>query len=119
MVIASFVKGNLENILNYVDSKLIKNFQSVIDERREENETLKIDIMNMNSIEIKNITILKHLVRISVLFESEQIKVLKDKKGTVIDGDQNNSILVRDLWTFEREIQSKNLNWQLIETSDA
>ena len=119
MVIASFVKGNLENILNYVDSKLIKNFQSVIDERREENETLKIDIMNMNSIEIKNITILKHLVRISVLFESEQIKVLKDKKGTVIDGDQNNSILVRDLWTFEREIQSKNLNWQLVETSDA
>ena len=102
MVIASFVKGNLENILNYVDSKLIKNFQSVIDERREE-----------------NVTILKHLVRISVLFESEQIKVLKDKKGTVIDGDQNNSILVRDLWTFEREIQSKNLNWQLVETSDA
>ena len=29
-----------------------------------------------------------------MLFETEQIKVLKDKKGKIIDGDQNNSILV-------------------------
>ena len=55
----------------------------------------------------------------SVLFESEQIKVLKDKEGKIIDGDQKKSILVKDLWTFEKEIPSKNLNWILVETSDA
>ena len=119
MVIDSFVKGNLKNISNFVDSKLIKNFQSVIDERLADKETLKIDIVKMNSIQIKNTTILKQFVRISVLFESEQIKVLKDKKGIVIDGDEDKSILVKDLWTFEKKIQTKDLNWKLVETSDA
>ena len=119
MVIDCFVKGNLKNIVDYIDVKLIKNFQSVIDDRLAENESLKIEIIKMISIQIKDVTEIKNFLRISVLFETEQIKVLKDKKGNIIDGDQNKSILVKDLWTFEREIQTNDLNWKLVETSDA
>jgi predicted lipid-binding transport protein (Tim44 family) len=119
MVIDCFVKGDLKNIEMYIDNKLIKNFQLVIDERLQEEETLKINITKMISIEIKDVKKLKNFLRISVLFESEQIKVLKDKKGKIIDGDQKKSILVKDLWTFEKKIQSKDLNWILVETSDA
>ena len=119
MVIDCFVKGDLKNIEMYIDDKLIKNFQLVIDERLQEQESLKINIIKMISIQIKDVKKLKNFLRISVLFKSEQIKVLKDKKGTIIDGDQKKSILVRDLWTFEKKIQSKDLNWILVETSDA
>ena len=119
IVIDCFVKGNLENIAKYIDKKLIKNFQLVIDERLQEEESLKINIIKMNSIQIKDVKTLKDFLRVSVLFESEQIKVLKDKKGKIIDGDQKKSILVKDLWTFEKNIQSKDLNWTLVETSDA
>ena len=119
MVIDSFVKGDLKNIEMYIDDKLIKNFKLVIDERFQEEESLKIDIIKMISIDIKDVKKLKNLLRITVLFETEQIKVLKDKKGKIIDGDQKNSILVKDLWTFEKKVQSKDLNWILVETSDA
>ncbi len=119
MVIDSFVKGDLKNIEMYIDDKLIKNFKLVIDERLQEEETLKIDIIKMISINIKDVKKLKNFLRVSVLFESEQIKVLNDKKGKIIDGDQKKSILVKDLWTFEKKIQSNDLNWILVETSDA
>ena len=119
MVIDCFVKGDLKDIFSFIDDKLIKNFQSVIDERLEEEETLKIDVIKMNKIEIKEVKTLKNFLRISVLFETEQIKVLKDKKGKIIDGDQKNTILVRDLWTFEKNIKSVDINWKLVETSDA
>ena len=119
MVIDCFVKGDLKSVLDFIDDRLIKNFQSVIDERRDEEETLKIDIIKMNSLRIKDVKKLKDFLRVSVLFETEQIKVLKDKKGKIIDGDQKNSILVKDLWTFEKHIQSKDLNWKLVETSNA
>jgi len=119
MVIDCFVKGDLKDTKNYIDDRLVKNFQSVIDDRLNEKESLKIDIIKMNSINIKNVEKLEKFIRISVLFETEQIKVLKDKNDKIIDGDQNNSILVKDIWTFEKEIQSKDLNWKLVETSDA
>ena len=119
MVIDGFVKGDLKNIEMYIDDKLIKNFQSVIDERLQEEESLKINIIKMISIQIKDVKKLKNFLRISVLFNSEQIKVLKDKKGKIIDGDQKKSILVKDLWTFEKKIPSEDLNWILVETSDA
>ena len=119
MVIDSFVKGDLKNIEMYIDSKLNKNFQLVIDERLKEEETLDINIIKTISISIKDVKKLKNFLRVSVLFETEQIKVLKDKKGEIIDGDQKKSILVKDLWTFEKKIQSDDLNWILVETSDA
>ena len=119
MVIDSFVKGDLKNIEMYIDDKLIKNFNLVIKERLQEEETLKISIVKMISIHIKDVKKIKNFLRISVLFESEQIKFLKDKKGNIIDGDQKNSILVKDLWTFEKKVKSKDLNWILVETSDA
>ncbi len=119
MVIDSFVKGDLKNIEKYIDNKLIKNFKMVIDERLQEEESLSIDIKKMISIHIKDVKKLKNFLRVSVLFESEQMKVLKDKKGKIIDGDQEKSILVKDLWTFEKQIESKDLNWILVETSDA
>ena len=38
MVIDCFVKGDLKNIVSYIDDKLVKSFQTAIDERLEENE---------------------------------------------------------------------------------
>ena len=119
MVIDCFVKGKLKNIEMYIDNKLIKNFQLVIDERLQEEETLDINIIKMISIRIEDVKKLKNFLRVSVFFESEQIKFLKDKKGKIIDGDQKKSILVKDLWTFEKKIQSKDVNWILVETRDA
>ena len=119
MVIKCFVKGNLDDVNNYIDQKLLNNFQSAIDERLEEKESLTLNISNINLIQIKNVEVIKNLIRISVLFETTQIKILKDKNGKVIDGDQENDILVRDVWTFERNSKSKDLNWKLVETRDA
>ena len=119
MVIDGFVKGNLKDIADYLDTKLLKSFQSVIDERLEENESLIIDILNIKFVKIIKVTTVKNYLRVSVLFETEQIKALKDKAGKIIDGDQKKSILVKDLWIFEKKINSKNLNWKLVETSDA
>ena len=119
MVIDCFVKGNLDDIVKYIDDKLIKNFQVAINERLQEEEILKIKIVKINSIKIKKVTNLKNFLRLSVLFETEQIKVLKDKNEKVIDGNPKKSILVKDLWTFEKEIGSTDMNWKLVETSDA
>ena len=61
----------------------------------------------------------KTALRISVIFESFQIKALKDKDDNLIDGDLNKQILVKDIWVFERKIDYMNQNWTLIETKSS
>ena len=119
MVVKSFVDGNLENIKSYVKSSLVDNFQTAISERLKEKETLIIDIIKIQNTEIKDVSINNNIINIQVLFESKQIKALKDKNNKVIDGDIKKDILVKDLWKFERDIKSIDKNWTLIETTVA
>ena len=48
-----------------------------------------------------------------------EIILEKAKKEVLKIHSDSKSILVKDLWTFEKKIQSKDLNWILVETSDA
>ena len=119
MVIKSFVEGDLKNIKKYVKSSLLKDFQVAISERVKDKESLIINIKEIQKIIIKDIEINKNNIKIQVLFESEQIKALKDKNNKIIDGDLNKVITVKDLWKFEKGINSNDKNWTLIETTIA
>ena len=72
---------------------------------------------SIDKVTIKDILINKNNVSIKVLFESDQIKVLKDQKNTVIDGNLRKVIKVKDIWMFDRNFTLKNKNWTLVETS--
>ncbi len=117
MVIDSFVKGDLSNVRDFVKPSLLENFQAAINERNKENESLVINVKKIENVSIKSITINNNFILIKVLFDTNQIKVLKDKNKKIIDGNLRKVIKVKDIWSFERKIVSENKNWTLIETS--
>ena len=117
MVIKAFVSGDLNKIKDYIKTSLLDDFQSAINEREKDNETLIINIKKVVNIIIKDVRINKNNVSIRVLFETDQIKVLKDKNNVIIDGNPRKVIKVKDIWLFERNIASQNKNWTLIETA--
>ena len=116
MVLDSFVLGNLDKVKDFIKPSILKNFNLVINERKKEKETLIIDIKSINKIELISATVSKANIKINVLFETFQIKALKDKTENIIDGDINEEILVKDMWVFERKINDINPNYTLIET---
>ena len=119
MVLDAFVEGNLDKVKEFIKPSVLKNFNSVIKERNKESETLIIHLKSINKTEIFSSEINKTVLRISVLFESFQIKALNDKDNNLIDGDLNKEILVKDIWVFERKINYLNQNWTLIETKSS
>ena len=119
MVLDAFVEGNLDKVKEFIKPSVLKNFNSAIKERNKESETLIINLKSINKTEIFSSEISKTVLRISVLFESFQIKALKDKDNNLIDGDLNKEILVKDIWVFERKINYSNPNWTLIETKSS
>jgi predicted lipid-binding transport protein (Tim44 family) len=54
--------------------------------------------------------------RLTVRFKSEQINVVRDAQGKVLQGDPQTAEDVIDLWTFERDTTSPDPNWTLVET---
>ena len=116
MVLDSFANGNVENIAQYLKPSVLKSFKIAINERLNEKETEIIELNSIQKNEIRSVSITKTSIKISVLFETFQVRALMNKDSNVIDGDQDNEILVKDEWVFERKINSKNPNWILIET---
>ena len=116
MVLEAFVKGDLNQVKDFIKPSVLKDFDLVIKDRNKEGESLVIDLKTINKAEILSSKTSKTYLRISVIFESFQIKALKDKDEKLIDGDLSKEILVKDIWVFERKINYTNPNWTLIET---
>ena len=116
MVLDSFANGNVENIAQYLKPSVLKSFKIAINERLNEKESEIIELNSIQKNEIRSVSITKTSIKISVLFETFQVRALMNKDSKVIDGDKDNEILVKDEWVFERKINSKNPNWILIET---
>ena len=116
MVLESFVSGNLENIKNFTKPSVLKSFETAIEERNREQETLIIDLKSIKENKITKTIITKSSIKLNVIFESLQIRALMDKNNEIIDGNSQNEILVKDEWVFERKLKDNNPNWTLIET---
>ena len=116
MVLESFANGNVDNIEPYLKTSVLKSFKIAINERVKEKETEIIELNSIKKNEIRSVSLTKISIKISVFFETLQVRALINKDGKVIDGDKDNEILVKDEWVFERKINSDNPNWVLVET---
>lgn len=116
MVLKGFVSGDLDNVKDYIKPSVLKSFKTAINDRNKESETLIIDLKSFEENKISSSIITKTTIKISVVFETLQVKALMDKKEKIIDGDANNEMLVKDEWIFEKKINDQNNNWTLIET---
>jgi len=116
MVLESFVSGNVDNIEPYLKASVLKSFKNAINERIKEKETEIIELNSIIKNEIRSVSLTKTSIKISVFFETLQVRALMNKDRKVIDGDKDNEILVKDEWVFERKNNSDNPNWVLVET---
>ncbi|MEQ1612627.1 MAG: TIM44-like domain-containing protein, partial [Hyphomicrobiaceae bacterium] len=53
---------------------------------------------------------------LTVRFVSQLISATRDRTGAVISGDPQRIKEVTDIWTFAREVNSRNPNWRLVAT---
>ena len=117
IITEAFNKGDAETLEMLVNKKLFKKFQEVIEDRKQNNLSAETDFIGFDKVEITKAKISADKVaEITVEFVSEQVNILRDAQGTVIEGDENYIQNITDVWTFERAISSTSPNWLLIST---
>ncbi len=117
IITEAFNKGDVETLEMLVNKKLFKKFQEVIEQRKQDKVTAETDFIGFDKVEIAKANIKANQVaEITVEFVSEQVNILRDAEGKVIEGDENYIQNITDVWTFERAISSTSPNWVLVST---
>ena len=100
-----------------VSSSIFNKMQAVIKQRQEEQIIAETDFICFEKVEIIKASVNdKNKASISVEFISEQVNLLRNKDNEVIEGDENYIQTIRDVWTFEKKLDAKILNWVLVST---
>ena len=70
----------------------------------------------MESAIIKEHKQIDKILEVTVDFVAEIITCIRDKDKKIISGDPEKVKKIYDTWVFSRNINSKNPNWQLVDT---
>ncbi|MDX1974654.1 MAG: Tim44/TimA family putative adaptor protein [Rickettsiales bacterium] len=116
MVFDAFAKGDKQTLMMLLSSDTLKHFTDAIDALQAQANRTETTLLSVVANTISSASLQKNMARITVDFTSEQITVVRDSEGNVIEGNVSSSERVDDSWTFERDVTSKNPNWKIIET---
>lgn len=117
-IVVAFAKGDRDTLKMLLSETVYENFEASIQERENRNEEMSTDILTIHSAEITEATLEGSEAEITISFEAEMISMTKDEDGVVIAGDPQPH-KVHELWTFARNLRSRNPNWLLITTRRA
>jgi len=117
MILSAFSKGDSSTLSKLVDKDLLKKFENVIKERKEQGITAETDLIGFVETEVESVKFKNdEKVDLVVKFVSEQVNLLKNAEGEVIEGDENYVQKISDVWTFEKTLNPKVNNWLLCST---
>jgi predicted lipid-binding transport protein (Tim44 family) len=117
MIVTAFAGGDRRQLRNLLSREVFDGFDAAITERERKSETLEtrfvsIDASTITAAELRN----NATAQITVRFVSKLISATRDRDGTVIDGNAERVTDVTDVWTFARDVGSRDPNWKVVAT---
>ena len=119
MIVMAFAEGNKRSLRQLLNKDVYDGFVGAISEREQRAEAVETSFVGIDKADIVEAEIKKKTAQVTVKFVSELITATRDKAGEVIDGDPKKVREVTDIWTFARDISSRDPNWKLVATEAA
>jgi predicted lipid-binding transport protein (Tim44 family) len=116
MILGAFTKGDEAALRPLLSDEVFSNFLGVIQTRRTANETCENRLVRIVAAEIVEAELTDRQARITVRFTSQQVIVVRNAAGAVVEGDPDKTVQLIDLWTFARDPRSRDPNWLLVAT---
>lgn len=119
MIVVAFANGDRATLKELLARDVFDGFSAAIAEREQRGETMQTQFVGINKVEIIEAGAKGRTAQITLRFLSQLISVTRDKNGAVIDGDPEQVADVTDVWTFSRELGTRDPNWKLVATEAA
>ena len=116
MIVTAFADGDKSTLKPLLSREVFDGFAGAIDQRKKLGHTLESRFVGINKADIETAGLAGHRATITMKFVSELITATRDRDGAVVDGDPSTIQEITDVWTFERDVSSRDPNWRLIAT---
>ncbi len=116
MIVDAYAAGDKETLRPLLADDVFAGFERAIDQRKAAGHKFETQLTAVPTVEVIAAEMRGRDARITVRFKSEQINLLRDAQGKVLEGDPQTAEEVVDLWSFERDTTSQDPNWTLVET---
>lgn len=119
LIITAFAKGDRDALRPLLSPEVFASFDSAISLREARGEERELTLVGINRAALTDATFDGREAEITVTFVSEQIAVTKNSAGAIVEGDPTSVRQITDVWSFARDSQSSDPNWELVATDAA
>ena len=116
-IIKAYARGDVEKLETLLSKTMLATLQAEIVKRKSRGEEHETTLIAVVSCEMKTIQYDKKNIQITVRFVTDQVNLVKDTHGKVIEGDPSHIDRVVDIWTFEHALHGSDPNWLLVKVA--
>jgi predicted lipid-binding transport protein (Tim44 family) len=116
MIVTSFAEGDRRQLKNLLSKEVYDGFDAAITEREGRGETAETRFVSIDASTIAAAEMRNRTEQVTVRFVSKLVSATRDRSGAVVDGNAEKVTDVTDVWTFARDISSRDPNWKVVAT---
>jgi predicted lipid-binding transport protein (Tim44 family) len=118
-IVTAFAEGNREVLRNLLSPEVFESFSAALAEREKRGEKVTTTFVSIDKVVVDDAVLNGRTAEIKIHFTAQMITATRDQAGTVIDGSPDKVVQIDDIWTFSRDIRSRDPNWKLAATETA
>ena len=113
MLMEAFEKDDRTTLKQLLSDDLYREFDQELKNFAKQKQRPHTTLVSILSANLTDAALNKSQAKLTVQFLTEQIHVVKDEAGEVVEGDVSRIEQVEDEWVFERSLKSRNPNWTI------
>ncbi|WP_374575139.1 TIM44-related membrane protein TimA [Phenylobacterium sp.] len=114
MVVRAFAAGDRATLKNLLSGEVMSSFDAAIAQREAEGRTEKVEFLQTPRADMERADVVGDMARVTVRFLAEFRNRSKGPEGEAVDDRRT-----AELWTFERNLKSRDPNWTLVHVDAA
>ncbi len=119
MIVTAFANGDRRSLKDLLSKEVYDEFAASIADRESRGETMESRFVAISRADLVQAVVQGSTASLTVRFVSQLITATRGRDGAVVDGDPETVADVTDVWTFARDLGSRNPNWKLVATEAA
>jgi predicted lipid-binding transport protein (Tim44 family) len=116
MIVTAYAEGDRRNLKNLLSRDVYEGFEAAIKDREAKGEKAETRFVSIDKSDVTGAELRGRTAQVTIRFVSQLVSVTRDRNGAVIEGSPEKVTEVTDVWTFARDVTSRDPNWKLVAT---